>query len=62
MNWWNIVDMDITKIWTGVKINYKRGGYEFGEKLPKTFWIWWHKMDTPKVCEEAFHKVRRGKI
>ena len=56
LNWWNVANMDTTKIWTGSEIDFTVGAHEFGEAvLPP--WHWWKTLNAAKLCETAFRQV-----
>ena len=55
LNWWNIIGLDTSKIWTGKEIDF-RTGHKFGEStLPS--WHWWHVLNTAYLCEVALEQT-----
>ena len=55
VNWWNYLQMDLSKIWIGSRINYNNG-HVFGDhKLPD--WHWWRTENAAGLCEVAFKKI-----
>ena len=55
LNWWNVMHLNTSMIWTGSKIDY-RVGHEFGETtLPP--WHWWKTLNAAHLCEIAFKQT-----
>lgn len=57
MNWWNFLDLDVTKIWTGTAIGYQYG-HEFGKPI-KSDWVWWKTGGAADLCEIAFNEIEQ---
>ena len=60
LNWWQLIDLDLNKIWLGEAFlpyeNYKH--HKFGKPL-KADWHWWKDVDAAKLCEEAFNETEQ---
>ena len=55
LNWWNVIQWDKSKIWTGGVIIYKYA-HVFDELVLPT-WYCWKAERTAYVCQVAFEKV-----
>ena len=55
LNWWNVIKLDTSKIWTGGEIQYTNPHVFDEVKLPA--WSWWKAERTAYVCQVAFEKV-----
>ena len=55
LNWWNVIQLDKSKIWTGGAIIYKYAHVFYELVLPACYW--WKAERTAYVCLVAFEKV-----
>ena len=55
LNWWNVIQLNKSKIWTGGAIQIK-DPHVFDERVLPA-WGWWKAERTAYVCQVAFEKV-----
>ena len=59
LNWWQIIDLDLTKIWLGAQfLPYKKySHYIFGKMPSNPSWHWWRDVKADENCVQAFQKT-----
>ena len=55
LNWWNVIELDPSKIWTGVKFDYNEGHIHGEKVLPP--WQHWRTHNTAHGCEVSFNQT-----
>ena len=53
INWWTMLDLDKTKIWTGSKVSLAKG-VQIGTTAKSK---WWKRAHTARRCTEAFNDI-----